>query len=458
VCVPPNFVGAVPYRPVDNRLAYIDQASFLGLRALGHEPLCQCTWIYDRGIDIDGLRRFHRNLGHGLLGRRIERSPLPFARDRWVLSTGRDIDFETMPRCRADVSAWADERAQLPVDPEWGPSWHLGVLPLLGGGAAVSLVASHTVADGLGILQAVTDAAEGRARDLGYPAPGSRTRGRAVLQDARQTAGAMPETARALAATVRLVRRNRRDLASSVASAPRPRSRCRNDRVVAVPSVTAYLDVAEWDARARSLGGTSNSLFAGFASRLGANVGRLRDDGTATLSFPVSERTEDDLRANALTSVVVAVDPKQAATDLRDIRVEIKQALAGRRDRPNELLGPLPLTPMVPKRVARRLAGMALGTADLPIGCSNVGDVDPAVNRPDGSDADYFSLRLTEPGLTAGALDRMGGLLFLASGRVHGQVFIAVAAYLVAAANSRDGLRELISGTLAEFDLTGALD
>ena len=57
--------------PVDNTLAYIDQGSFLALRALGRGPLIQFTWIYDRAVDLDGLRRFHANLGFGLLGRRI---------------------------------------------------------------------------------------------------------------------------------------------------------------------------------------------------------------------------------------------------------------------------------------------------------------------------------------------------------------------------------------------------
>src|SRR5690349_16731800 len=73
----------------DNTIDLGDQASFTGLRALGRGPLIQYTWIYEHPIDLDGLRRLHRNLGSGgLLGRRIERSPLPFGRHRWVRSTG----------------------------------------------------------------------------------------------------------------------------------------------------------------------------------------------------------------------------------------------------------------------------------------------------------------------------------------------------------------------------------
>ena len=170
--VPAAQVSTRSDKPVDNRLAHVDQASFLALRAV-HGALIQVTWIYDRAVNVDGLRRFHRNLGCGLLGRRIERSPLPFARDRWVLSpASEDIDFAATPRRRADVSAWADERARLPIDPEWGPGWHLGVLPLEDGGTAVSLVVSHTVVDAVGFGQAIADAAQGRTRNLGYPPAG----------------------------------------------------------------------------------------------------------------------------------------------------------------------------------------------------------------------------------------------------------------------------------------------
>ena len=52
--------------------------------AIGRNLVIQCVWVYEHAIDFDGLRRFHHNLGYGLLGRRIERSPLPFARYRWV--------------------------------------------------------------------------------------------------------------------------------------------------------------------------------------------------------------------------------------------------------------------------------------------------------------------------------------------------------------------------------------
>ncbi len=45
----------------------------------------QVGWLYEHAVDFDELKRFHYNLGYGLLGRLIERSPLPFGRHRWGL-------------------------------------------------------------------------------------------------------------------------------------------------------------------------------------------------------------------------------------------------------------------------------------------------------------------------------------------------------------------------------------
>lgn len=183
----------------DNRLALVDQALFAGHRAASQKVIIEVVWVYEHGINLDGLRRFHRNLGYGLLGRRIERSPLPFGRHRWVVDRGpSDIDIAERARPRAELSDWADERSQLPVDPERGPGWHLGVLPLTDGSTAVSLVLAHYLIDGLGLALVLADAILGNTHDLGYPPPHSRSRLRAVVQDARQTAQDIPEVVRAV--------------------------------------------------------------------------------------------------------------------------------------------------------------------------------------------------------------------------------------------------------------------
>jgi hypothetical protein len=439
---------------MDNRLAHMDQASFLALRALGQGAHVQFNWIYNRPVNVDGLRRFHRGLGYGLLGRRVERSPLPFARDRWVAYRGpEDIEIAETPRPRVDLGAWLLERASLPLDPEYGPCWHIGVLPFEDGGTAVCLTVSHTLADGRGVVEAIADAAGGSTCNLGYPDPGSRSLRRALLEDAWQTIASVPELARAAAAAMRLGWRQRKEVAASVASAPPPPRTGGEDQPVVVPSLTAYVDLPEWNERAKDLGGSSFFLFAGFVGRLGVRMGRVRDDGSVTLSFPISDRTENDTRGNALVFRVVSVDPTHLSSDLRQIRVKIRQALADPSETSEELLGPLPLTSFTPKWLARRAVGMGLGAASLPIGCSYIGDLDPQANHPDGTDADYAHFGFSEPGISKHTLECIGGQLLVISGRAHEKVWITVNAYLSGRTNSQDALREDLSRTFAEFNL-----
>ncbi|MCW2690962.1 MAG: hypothetical protein JWR37_5852 [Mycobacterium sp.] len=446
--------------PPDSRLAFVDQALFLGQRATGQEAVAQIVWVYEHAVDVGGLRRFHHYLGHGLLGRRIERSPLPFGRHRWVSSVGppSDMDFVEGARPRAELSDWVDERSQLPVDPEWGPGWHLGVLPMTDGSTAVSLVGSHCLTDGFGLFLTVIDAVKGNVRDLGYPPPRSRTRLRAVASDARQTVQGLPEVAGALVGGARVAFRRRHEFGRSGAPSPTTILAGGDDNVV-VPAISIYLDLNDWDARAKALGGSSHSLLAGLAARLGERLGRRRlADGAVTLNIPISDRAQDDTRANAVSLTDVCVDSTQVTTDLSGARVAIRQALKTLREVPDETLQLLPLTPFIPKRAVRRGADVLFGFADLPVSCSNLGEVDPTLGRPDGTDAEYVMLRGVDRCVTRQFLERRRGLLTVLGGRVGGKVSVTVVAYQPGAENSKPHLRELAAQTLAEFDLAGLIE
>jgi hypothetical protein len=442
---------------VDNTLAYIDQGSFLALRALGRGPLIQFTWIYDRAVDIAGLRRFHANLGFGLLGRHIERSALPFGRDRWVAATGpADVDVAARDRPRVEVWAWADERLRLPIDPQHGPAWHLGMQPLTSGGAAVTLVVSHSVGDAKAIIDAIVDAVGWVRRDLGYPTPGYRTRRQAVREDGTRVLRDVPAMAKAVVSAARVARAERDGLSTSAKSGGGLRFRGAGTPIV-VPNATAFFDVEGWDRRARDLGGTSNSLFVGLGARLGQIVGRVDEDGLVRVSLPVSERAAGDTRANALTATAVTVDPRRVTTDLGDVRADLKQALTELADTPNELLGPLALVPLTPAFLVRRLEGMVQQVGN-PVGCSNLGELAPETNRPDGSDADYLTLRMLEPKITTTILDRMGGLLFLGSARVRGRLSVSVGSWVVGGTNTREALRDSLHQALTDMNLSGTVE
>jgi len=447
---------------VDNTLAYIDQGSFLGLRALGRGPIIQAVWIYDHGVDLDGLRQFRRNLAKGLFGRRIERSVLPFGRHRWVADPDpQTLDLSVLERPRGDLWTWADACLRTPIDPEHGPGWRLAVQPLTDGAAAVSLVVSHSIADGHGLVTAVLDAVHGVDRELGYPRPGSRRRAEALAQDARQMAGALPAIARAVAASARVARAERRDLATSFRAAGNlPPG---DDLPLVPPAVVAFVDAEQWDRCAQRLGGTSNSLFSGVAARLGHLLGRVDGDGLVHLSWPVSERTEGDTRANALVSAAMTADPDQVRTDLSGVRAAVKKALAESAETSRRMTGPLPLTPLTPRFLLRRLEGMVLAVNN-PIACSNMGEPDPAFSRPDGTDADYVVMRGVEPNITSRVLNRIGGQLLLGGVRARGRMALSVTSWSVPEAgsvlqpNTKEALREVVLKALADFGLTGTVE
>lgn len=442
----------------EHRLDFVDQALFLGLRATGQAAAMQMVWVYDWAVDWDALRRFHHDFGYGLAGRLIEPSILPFGRHRWVASLGpaAPLDIEREPRPRSELSDWLDEHAQRPIDPEFGPAWHMGILPLTDGGTAVSLVGSHCIGDGGAALLSVFEAVQGNHRDLGYPAPRSRTRREALTADLRQTVRDAPELGRTLVAAVKFLRQKRREAPS--VKAPEPPTRPFADGLVVVPAVSAFVPIEQWDARARSLGGNGHSLQAGLAARLAVLQGReLAADGTVGLIVPINDRTLTDTRANAVTLAYVRVDPTRVTTDLSGTRAAIKESLKVMREKPDEALALLPLTPCIPKIAVRHTADLAFGFTGQPVSCSNIGDLPVDVACPDGSPADQVMLRGVDQRVTRKVLEDRHGLLTVVSGRLDGKVTITVVAYQPGSTNTKDCLRERVTAALGEFGLTGVV-
>jgi hypothetical protein len=412
--------------------------------------------VYDRAIDIDGLRRFHRHLQRGRLSRRIERSPLPFARYRWV-SAGvqSELAIVEKPLPRGEFDAWLSEQANTTaLDAEHGPEWHLAAIPFTEGGAGVSLVISHSLTDGVGLCAALADAANGRRDPISWPAAGSRPRWRAMREDARQTARDLPDIGRALKAAARLARRGVG--ASTAPSTSAPALLGGADEPITMPTATIFVDADEWDARARSLGGTPNSLLTALAARLAQRAGRVTADGSVTLDMPVNERTPEDTRANAVTNVDFTVDPALATTDLREIRAATKLAIMRRHQAPDERWLLMPLVPLLPEWLLRRMVGVAADNATGVV-ASNLGEVNPAAYRPDGTDADRFAIKSEVPGMTKGFMHRTGGMLALASGRVGRQVFVSVAGYQPGGCNSNGDVQRNLAGALNDFSLTGSI-
>ncbi len=92
------------------------------------------------------------------------------------------------------------------------------------------------------------------------------------------------------------------------------------------------------------------------------------------------------------------------------------------------------------------------------MGCSNAGDVDPALGRADGTDASQASARGGEQGVTRGHLEQTRGQLTVWAARFGGKVCITVGACQPGGQNTKPALRDLVGQTLVEFDLTGVID
>ena len=255
-----------------------------------------------------------------------------------------------------------------------------------------------------------------------------------------------PEVARALRGAAKLLWNRRHDIARPATARPAAIVGEGADRSVVVPGITDYVDLDDWDARANPSGGNSHSKLAGFAAKLGERLERRRtDDGTVTLLAPISDRTEADTRAIAMSYVRACIDPTQVTTNLSGVRDAFRQGVKTVRDAPDQTGQLLALTPFVPRRVVKLAADLLFGFGcrpdqhgefrerrhgDLAVVCSNLGDVDPAVARPDGTDAEYVMLRGVDQNVTRQYIESLGGQLVVNGARIVGKMSISVIGYL----------------------------
>ncbi|MBB3606920.1 hypothetical protein FHT40_006616 [Mycolicibacterium sp. BK556] len=448
----------------DNRLVLMDQAFYAGHHAAGQREVMQVGWVYQHPVDLEALQRFRDKLSQGMMGRLIERSPLPFGRWRWVTDPKpAELDIATTPRPRDELGDWFDERTQLPIDPESGPGWRISVVPLGDGSTAISLVLSHYVIDGIGAAVAVTQALLGLPVDLGYPPPRSRSRLQALVQDIRETAKDAPDVGRAVLAGAREARRRQQDVVHSQAQASLPVATPTRgaDDIVIVPNIWIRLRLDDWNARAEALGGTASALAAAFTARLDRHMGRRHGDADdVRMLLTVNTRTMDDARAVAVSFVRVGIDPTDAASDLTAARTAIKQALKDAKDTPDESAELVALTPFTPKRAWKHLMDYAVSDPEQPAVCSNLGDTGPAASRPDGTLCDGMFARGASQNVTRGWLERTGSQLhvFVGTSMEMNQVGVCVRGYQPGSVTTRAELRELAERTLTEFGLTGEID
>jgi hypothetical protein len=433
-------------------LCYLDQGSFVGLRALGRQPVIHFTWIFEQPLDRTPAERLNEGLAEGLLGRLLQRSPLPFGRHRWVRNTTpAPITWFDDPIPFGRVHAWRDSLLSLPVDPEHGPGWRMAAQVLEGGGAALSLLISHTIADSEAAVQAIADAAASRRFGHEFPAPSSRWSPARFARDGLESLKAMPDAGRAVAALLRQMRQGSSIAAGS--SAPPPRGNTQApDRDATVPLLQVLIDAPAFASRSADLGLMINVTIAAFAARLAFRMGRVDSAGRVKLVLPVSDRQPGDRRGNALRSMTVMADPEDSLSEPARLQRAYKSALVSLLREGNDLSALLPLVPYIPLWLARHMERAALGS-DLPVGCSFLGELPPELSRPCGKASLLFMSPLER--FTASALQALGGQLFVGGYRFNGYVMLSVAGYVPGSVTGRNDLMPLVQGALADIGLDG---
>ncbi|BBZ77001.1 hypothetical protein MANY_23380 [Mycolicibacterium anyangense] len=447
---------------MDNRLVLMDQAFYAGHQAAGQNEVMQVAWIYERPIDMDKLKRFHHDLAYGLLGRRIERSPLPFGRYRWVWDKQpTELDVAESPRPRSELADWLEERSQLPIDPERGPGWRLSVVSFTDGTAAATLVISHYVVDGIGAVVGVALASMGDTSGQGYPPPRSRRTLQAILEDTVDTAREIPAVAKSLVAAAKEARRRRTDDSRQQPTAPPPALTSTADTSVTVPSAWVRMDMDVWNARAEALGGSGSTLAVALTAKLDELMGRSHGDtNDVKVLLLVNERTLGDVRAVAVSFARLSIDPSDLTSDLTAARTAVKKGLAELKETRDESTQFVALTPFTPRRAWIQLVEHALNDPDQPAVCSNLGDTGPAVIRPDGEPCDSAFARGTSQHMTQQWLDRIGSQLNLYFGTSveMNKVGLHIRGYHPGSVTTKAELMDLVERTLHEFGLTGLID
>jgi len=446
---------------MEHRLEFLDQTALELMRATGRRQLMQCVWVYDGPINVEGLERFHRNFTASGGHRLVEPSPLPFGRPRWVSPVGPPppimVADKSLPR--EDLLEWADSLASVPIDPVHGPAWQLVVQPFTDGSTAVCMLGSHVTGDGVGSMMVIYEAIVGQIRDPGYGLEGSRTRAEATMSDLRQAVRDLPLTARAVGSAVHLLRNSRADIVASL-RARRPASP-QDDPEVKVPSTAVFVDAEHWNQRARQLGGNAFTLVSAFTARFGEQMGRARaSDGRVTLLMAFNLRESlDDVRALAMAFGKAVIDPEMVLTDQADARTEVRRARADALSTPDPALALMPLVPWLPRSAVKLLADLMFAYSDdLPVSCSNLGELVPQLALLDGTPADSMFLRSLDANVRLGDLRRSHGHLVAVSSQINGQVSICLEGYELGAENSRNRLRDVAEQTLADFGLTGRVD
>ncbi len=285
------------------------------MQQLRVQPPVQLLWRVRGRPAPEALRKFHANLAQGPLNRRMRAARLPLARPVWERHTDC-APLRVSPRTIAaeEVMDWADAACRVDLDAHAGRGWELSAAHVADGTSVVSLVGSHALTDGQGLIGAATLAAREAARQWrsGQPSlvddltdvvtEGLWTYSRLALSRLRDKVAEVPATAGRM-----LLGRS-----PQAAGAAPVRSR-----------LAFTVSAAEAERVAESGGGSVTGLMLAMtANILRAARGTTEEGGPFTVGLPVSFRRPDDLESSNMVGIAtLRLDGLRGRyTDLAHIR------------------------------------------------------------------------------------------------------------------------------------------
>jgi hypothetical protein len=342
------------------------------------------------------------------------------------------------------------------LDPARGPAWTFTIQTFTDGSTVVSLVVSHCIADGLTTAMAVSEAVRGERRPPVYPAWSVWSAHRAATTlgaELQRIVRDAPATLRALAQLARTAYTSRATYNPPAAS---PVVTIADDRTVVFPSAFIRVPTSVWDARAQSLGADRLTLLTAVTAAFAEALGRLRGDDV-TLLIPVNQRaglSHTGGNGVALATLKVRVDEPRGR--LHTLQRRLRVTLLRTRREPNRLATLLPLVPFVPRRAFSAASHLALGAlADLPVTCSNLGDLPKDVLQIDGGAADRICARGIDGPVARRAIEARQGVATLFAGVIPGFLALSFVTYQPGVVTEPQHLRALVERLLAEYELAG---
>ncbi|MCW4352093.1 hypothetical protein ONR57_02125 [Hoyosella sp. YIM 151337] len=391
-------------------------------RGHGVQVAMQGLWMLRDVVDEATLADLHSGLAVGPLNRRAVRPRIPGGRHYWARGASiAPVHRAPQPIRREDIVDWADERAQVRLNPEHGIGWEFSVARLEDGGMVMSLVCSHALTDAQGMIAAVRAAISGDTASVSDVPELPATR----LSIWRELATACRQYWALLAGAfvafytifiqgsnrdeiVRYLRLNRIDVLRRKRAVTLAKSG-RLDESWREPATIIDVDAAEWDAVAAKSGGTPNSLLVGIAANLLFSSGARTANETVTIGVPVdlselgtiAGRTP--VRTNELTIAPVTLRPRGTRYGelflVRDTcRVAFAKAVAEKfpQDaRPASM--PTEILDIVPDRIAARLV-RTTGLADAV--ATYVGELPEGLTQLGPYQIESTAARAVHPGLT----------------------------------------------------------